>query len=138
MPKSRKEFKMKTVYKHKIDFANRKILISRTFAKDAGIMNSKAYEKLMELCKAYAGYGIGILKNKKASNKQKYENLTFDKMYELIMEHDKGNAENLEMLRKVKSEHTPYPIVKKWFLEQYKYLLEKPKAMPTESTEKAS
>jgi len=129
---------MKTVYKHKIDFANRKILISRTFAKDAGIMDSKAYEKLMELCKAYAGYGIGILKNKKASNKQTYENLTLDKMYELIMEHDKGNADNLEMLKKVKAEHTPYPIVKKWFLGQYKYLIEKPKAMPTESTEKAS
>ena len=106
-------------YHYRVDFVNEKIEISNYFAAAAQKANTSAHKQLMDLRKAYPGFGIAIYKTEITDSKQKYKNLTFDEMRRCIIEWDGEGSPNLAVLDKAKKEKVPYPKVKKWYLDIY-------------------
>lgn len=106
-------------FHYRVDFAEEKIEISKSFATAAQKANTSAHKQLMDLRKAYPGFGITIYKTKITQAKQKYKHLTFDEMRRCIIEWDGENSVNLAALNKAIDEKIPYPKVKQWYLGIY-------------------
>ena len=106
-------------FHYRVDFVNENIEISNSFATAAQKANSSAHKQLMEIRKAYPGYGITIYKTKITQSKQKYKHLTFDEMRRCIIEWDGEGSANLAALNKAIGEKIPYPKVKQWYLGIY-------------------
>jgi len=109
----------KNSYTHRIAWDTEMIVISNAFATAAQKVNSPAYKQLMDLRKAYPGFGIQIHKTHITPTKQKYKGLNFDEMRRCIIEWDGEGSANLATLDKARTDKVPYPKVKKWFLGIY-------------------
>ena len=109
----------KNSYTHRIAWDTEMIVISNAFATAAQKVNSPAYKQLMDLRKAYPGFGIQVHKAHISPAKQKYKGLGFDEMRRCIIEWDGEGSANLAVLNKARTDKVPYPKVKKWFLGIY-------------------
>ena len=109
---------MKT-YKYRVNFADEAIEISKAFAPAAQKANSPAHKQLMEIRKAYPGYGIKVYTTQITQTKQKYKGLGFDEMRRCIIEWDGEGSANLATLDKAIADKVPYPKVKQWYLNIY-------------------
>lgn len=109
---------MKT-YNYRVNFADEAIEISKTFAAAAQKANSPAHKQLMEIRKAYPGYGIKVYTTQITQTKQKYKGLGFDEMRRCIIEWDGEGSANLATLDKAIADKVPYPKVKQWYLNIY-------------------
>lgn len=119
---------MKTV-KHpiKVDFANRRIVISKSFAIKAAVVNSKEYIALTEVQESYPDYKIEIRQIKRNPQKETYPGLTYEYMRDYIILHTTPEEElaavaefnELLMISRCQSKSRRYPIIKKWFLAKY-------------------
>ena len=123
---------MKT-YNYRVNFSDEAIEISKAFAAAAQKANSPAHKQLMEIRKAYPGYGITIYTTQITQSKQKYKGLKFDEMRRCIIEWDGEGSVNLAALNKAITDKVPYPVVKKWYLGIYgeHYTRAADVAMPT-------
>lgn len=106
-------------FQYRVNFEDEKIEISQSFATAAQKAKTSAHKQLMDLRKAYPGFGISIYKIKPKDSKQKYKHLTFEKMRCCIVKWDGEVSPNLAVLDKAKEDKVPYPKVKKWFLGIY-------------------
>ena len=106
-------------YNYRVDFVEEKIEISKTFAAAAQKANTSAHKQLMNLRKAYPGFGITIYKTEITDCKQKYKGLRFDEMRRCITEQDGETSANLAALNKAITDKVPYPQIKKWYLGIY-------------------
>lgn len=106
-------------FTYRINFEKETIEISKSFATAAQTPKTPAHNQLMDLRKAYPGFGITIYKTKITQAKQKYKYLTFDEMRRCIIEWDGENSANLAALNKAIDEKVPYPKVKHWYLGIY-------------------
>ncbi len=118
-------------FRYSLDVTEKKIVITRAFEKAAMYPGSDGYKQLMGLIKAYKGYTITVESRHPASNKTTYKGLDYDEMQELIILWDGKNAVNLTVLESAKSNHVPFPKVKKWFVENYGDKYKALKDMPT-------
>lgn len=109
----------KNSYTHRIAWETEMIVISNAFATAAEKVNSPAYKQLMDLRKAYPGFGIVIYKTIITQSKQKYKGLNFDEMRRCIIEWDGEGSANLAVLNKAITDKVPYPAVKHWYLGIY-------------------
>lgn len=109
---------MKT-YNYRVNFADEAIEISKAFATAAQKANSPAHKQLMEIRKAYPGYGFKVYTTKITQTKQKYKGLGFDEMRRCIIEWDGEGSANLATLDKAIADKVPYPKVKQWYLNIY-------------------
>lgn len=106
----------------KIDCENRKIIMDRTFAKNAKVVGSEEYNLLQTARKDYTGFDVVTRTIKRNSQKKCYHGLTYDYMEKYIMSHEKSKERKKEFdeLRLIAACHSKrYPTIKKWFLEQY-------------------
>jgi hypothetical protein len=111
----------------RLDHAEKRIVMDRTFAKNAGIIGSPEYDLLQECRKAYPNYQVVRREIKKKEGQNRYAGLTVDAMREHIERHE-PEATKSYMLEKfdtllvdmecISKGHT-YPRVKSWFLKNY-------------------
>ena len=106
-------------FHYRVDFVEEKIEISKTFAAAAQKANTSAHKQLMDLRKAYPGFGIKVHTTHITSTKQKYKGLGFDEMRRCIIEWDGEGSANLATLDKATADKVPYPKVKHWYLGIY-------------------
>ena len=109
---------MKT-YNYRVNFSDKAIEISKAFATAAQKANSPAHKQLMEISKAYPGYGIKVYTTQITQTKQKYKGLNFDEMRRCIIEWDGEGSANLAVLNNAIAQKVPYPKVKQWYLSIY-------------------
>ena len=106
-------------FHYRVDFVEEKIEISKSFAAAAQKAKSPAHKQLMDIRKAYPGFGVAIYTTQISKNKQTYDKLTYDEMRRCIIEWDSEESANLATLSKAVAEKVPYPKVKHWYLGIY-------------------
>ena len=116
---------MKQNQNYSIDHSNRKIIVTKSFLKAAGVIGSPAYTELMKVRKENLGYDVKEREIAKRQNKISYRDLTYENMEEYIKEREKENAQIvLNEFKRVqelgKIYKTAYFSAKSWFLARYK------------------
>lgn len=111
----------------KLDHKNGRIVMDRTFAKNADIIGSEEYKTLQKCRKNYPTYQVVRREIKKKEGQNHYEGLTIEAMREYIKRHEAAEHIDL-MLEKFEmviadmeciSKHHSYPRVKSWFIKNY-------------------
>ena len=108
----------------KINFNNKTIEISRTFAKKAANPMSDEFKELMSLRQSLAGFEVVVKAAPKRAKKDSLKGLNYDFMKQYIERHDESGSVMKEFTKRtVKSDDNlgtlSYGEVKAWFLEQY-------------------
>ena len=106
-----------------IDYINNNIVITKKFAKAAGILGSKEYNEMKQIRADYPTFQIVMKEIKKKEGKKSYRNLTFDNMRAFIVElvgEDNPKVQNFDKVRELsKAQAGPYAYVKVWFLKNF-------------------
>lgn len=111
----------------KLDHANKRIVMDRTFAKNAEIVGSDEYIQLQQVRKDYPIYQVVRREIKKHEGQNRYAGLTFEAMREYIVRHEPEETVDymlslfelqLADMEIISKGHT-YPRVKSWFLKNY-------------------
>lgn len=106
----------------KIDYANRQIIMDRTFSRLSKIVGSEEYNLLQMARRDYEGFHVVTRTIRRNDKKECYRGLTYDYMERYILLHDKADERKKEFdeLRLIAECHSKrYPIIKQWFLKQY-------------------
>ena len=111
----------------KVDMATRRIIMDRTFAKNAEIVGSAEYNQLQSCRKDYPDYKVVRRQIKKNVTQERYRGLTYAYMEEYIISHESQETvmqvldelSNKRMIAACHSKGFGYPVVKKWFLNRY-------------------
>ena len=111
--------KKSNTFHYRVDFEGEKIEISKAFAAAAQKAKSPAHKQLMDIRKAYPGFGVAIYTTQISKNKQTYGKLTYDEMRRCIIEWEGEGSANLATLDKATADKVPYPKVKHWYLGIY-------------------
>ena len=117
---------MKKNEKYFIDYLTETIILTKSFYKAAGSLDTPEYKTLMELRRQNPDYTIALREIKKAEDKKSYRNLTYENMETFIKkieQDDEIRAERLAQFATTKElskvQPGPYAYVKTWFLETY-------------------
>ena len=116
----------------KIDHTNRRIILDRTFEKNALIVGSDEYKMLQACRKDYPEYTVVRRTIKRNPNQEHFKGLTYAFMEEYIMTHESRDTVNTVLdefyeMRFIAQGHSQafrYPTIKQWFLRQYPEFLE--------------
>jgi hypothetical protein len=116
----------------KIDHTNRRIIMDRTFAKNAEIVGSAEYKQLQDCRKDYPDYTVVRREIKRNPNQEHYKGLTYRYMEEYIMTHESRDTvrailDEFYEKRLISEGHSKafrYPTIKQWFFEKYPEFLE--------------
>lgn len=120
----------------KLDHEKQQIIMDRTFAKKSENTRSDEYRHLQEVRRDYPLYTVVRRQIRQKPNQEHYKGLTYDYMRAYIATHtgetidDSGQRtetveaaltafDELILLSKCHSSAYRYPVIKKWFLEQY-------------------
>lgn len=110
----------------KLDHKNRRIVMDRTFAKNADIVGSPEYNQLQACRRDYPDYKVVRREIKKNPNQEHYKGLTYDFMRWYIQKVEGENApavletfENLIEVSKCHSTGRRYPVIKARFIACY-------------------
>lgn len=111
----------------KINHTNRTIVMDRTFAKLASNTRTAEYQHLQEVRRDYPEYTVVRRQIKRNLAKESYRGLTYEYMEDYILSH--GTVEEikerlktfdeLKLISECHSKSRRYPVIKRWFLEQY-------------------
>lgn len=116
----------------KIDHKERKLIMSREFAKYANNTMSEEYAHLQAVRRDYPLYTVVLRTIKTNSNKKTYNGLNYEFMENYILTHG-TQEERLRTLREYNemrliaechSKKFRYPTIKSWFLEKYPEIVE--------------
>lgn len=116
----------------KIDFAEKKIIMDRTFAQNCANTNSEEYAHLQKVRQDYPDYDVITRTIKKNTEKETYKGLTYRYMQDYILRHEtEENAlaviKEFNELRTISECHRQglrYPTIKRWFLNKYPEIAE--------------
>ena len=111
----------------KVNHTDRTIVMDRTFAKFASDTRSDEYAHLQKIRADYPSYTVVQRHIRRNVEKKTYAGLTYDYMREYIVRHgtkeeSEANLAELEEKILIASCHGKafrYPVIKRWFLEQY-------------------
>ena len=109
----------------RLDHANGRIIMDRTFAKNAEDTRSEEYRHLQSVRQDYPTYTVIRKQIKKPAHKESYKGLTYDYMRTYITNHepketkDAVSKEFEDMIEISKCHSIRYPTIKKWFLAKY-------------------
>ena len=110
-----------------VDSENRRLIMDKTFARNAQIVGSVEYDMLQRARSDYATYSVVTRQIKRNPNKESYRGLTYQYMEDYIAAHEdyetaKAVLDELEEMRIISQCHSKafrYPTIKTWFLERY-------------------
>ncbi len=116
----------------RIDFANEKIIMSRSFAKKCSDTKSSEYTHLQSVRRDYPNYEVVLRQIKKNPNKRVYKGLTYEYMRDYIILHTEpenerealAEFEELLLISRCQSQALRYPTIKNWFLNKYPEIAE--------------
>lgn len=111
----------------KVDHANRRIIMDRTFEKNAAIVGSIEYNQLQACRKDYPSYTVIRRTIKKNPNQERYGGLTYTYMEDYIMTHESKDTvktvlnefNEMLLISRGHSNAFRYPTIKRWFLQKY-------------------
>lgn len=111
----------------KVDHANKRIVMDRTFAKNAVIVGSDEYNQLQACRKDYPNYTVVRREIKKNANQERYGGLTYRYMEDYIATHEPAETvqtvldefSEMQLVSKGHSKAFRYPVIKSWFLQRY-------------------
>lgn len=111
----------------KVDTANARLVMDRTFAKNCAIAGSAEYNLLQATRKDYPNFTVEQRTIKRNANKECYRGLTYDYMKMYIASHESeenaevvlAELEEMILISKCHSMGYRYPTIKAWFLEKY-------------------
>ena len=111
---------------YEIQHITNTIIVTKSFYKAAGILNTPEYNTLMEICAQHPTYKIELRQIKKPEKKNTYLHLNYKHIKEFITTIEKDEAtraERIAQLETVKAlskvQPGPYAYVKTWFLNTY-------------------
>ena len=109
----------------RIDHANGRIVMDRTFAKNAENTRSDEYRHLQSVRQDYPTYTVVRKQINKPAHKESYKGLTYDYMRTYITNHEpeatrQTMSDELEHMIEISKCHSiRYATIKKWFLAKY-------------------
>ena len=117
---------MKQHHGYELDFSNKRIVVTKSFLKEAGIIGSVAYAELAKVRKDYPDFKIMQRVIKQKQGKKTYGNLTYKAMKEFIEAQESEEVapfvltefQRIQDLSKAYS--AQYVFVKNWFLNRYR------------------
>ena len=119
--------RMEPLMKHNtnyaIDHVNTKIIVTKRFLKEAGMVGSAAYNQLLMMRHDMPEYEIVAKDTKKPVRVKPGANLTYKKMRAFIAElkgHDSDEMKEFEhIVELAKCQANPFAYTKTWFLKEY-------------------
>ena len=106
-----------------VNYTEKKIIITKAFAKEASIYNSEAYNTLKGLRADLPTFAIAEKTIERNPNKKTYGKLNYERMEKYIKFIEGEETETLKEFESVKEmakfKASPYAYTKKWFLAQY-------------------
>lgn len=102
----------------KFDMLNNAIVGSAANIKKAGDPNTPQYRELCNMKKMQPTFTVAVMEITKNKKKQTYSGLTMEAM-ETFIRNQKNNAKVLDEFESLRASAS-YPIVKSWFLSNYK------------------
>ena len=109
----------------KVNYAERKIILSSAFAKKAFIPSTAEYKALQAVRSDYPDFALVTRKFKTNTAQEHYRGLTYGFMRDYISSHETDAKPVLDELNemigisKAHSLSKRYPTIKAWFLERY-------------------
>lgn len=111
----------------RIDHEHKKLIMDRTFAKNAENTRSPEYSHLQSVRRDYPYYEVVRRQIKKNTNKETYEGLTYNYMRDYIINRTEPEVrtklllefDGMILISQCHSKGKRYPTIKKWFLEQF-------------------
>jgi len=109
----------------KIDHINGRLIMDRTFAKNAENTRSEEYRHLQSVRQDYPTYNVIRKQIKTPAHKESYKGLTYDYMRTYINNHEPEDtrqtmSDELEHMIEISKCHSiRYATIKKWFLAKY-------------------
>lgn len=109
----------------KVNYAERKIILSSAFAKKCFTPGSVEYAQLQAVRVDYPDFALVTRKFKTNTAQEHYRGLTYDFMRDYISTHETdakavlAELEEMIGISKAHSLHKRYPTIKAWFLERY-------------------
>lgn len=111
----------------KINYADKKIVMDRTFAKLAENTRSEEYTHLQQVRGDYPDYAVVVRTIKNNPAKETYKGLTYEYMENYILSHEKDEGlvltltefNELRTISRCHKQGLRYPTIKKWFLNRY-------------------
>ena len=115
---------MKHNHNYEINYVEGKIIVTKSFLKEAGVIGSTAYTELAQVRKDYPEFTIEQRQISKKQGKKTYGSLTYKVMKEFIEVQEEENAETVlaefERIQHLSNAHNgQYAFVKSWFLKRY-------------------
>ncbi len=118
---------MKQAHGYEVKFADQKIIVTKKFAKAAGVVGSAEYTELAKVRHDFPDFAVELREIKKKEGKRAYGKLTYKAMIDFILEKEGIDAyiviaemENIKKLCRVLKSKGEYATVKSWFLDRYK------------------
>ena len=106
----------------RVDTANARLVMDRTFAKNATVVGSPEYTMLQAARRDYPTFTVMQRQIQRNSNKECYRGLTYSYMENYIRLHPNAEQrykEYAELRLQALCHSIRYPTIKKWFLEKY-------------------
>lgn len=115
---------MKHNHNYEINYVEGKIIVTKRFLKEAGVIGSPAYTELAQVRKDYPEFTIEQRQISKKQGKKTYGSLTYKVMKEFIEVQEEENATavlvEFERIQQLSKAHNgQYAFVKSWFLKRY-------------------
>ena len=126
----------------RVNYAERKIVLSSAFAKKAFTHGTDEYRQLQAVRNDYPDFALKMRKFKTNTAQERYRGLTYDFMREHIRTHEAdpkpvlAELEDMIGISKCHSIGKRYPTIKAWFLERYPQIAEF--GMPKDDAESAN
>lgn len=108
---------------YEVNHVEEKIIVSKSFAKAAGVLNTAKYKILRQLREENPSYSFELREIKHKAGKVTYRNLTYKHMREYISEKEGKESASLDEMETVIGlshvQDGQYAYVKTWFLNKY-------------------
>lgn len=117
---------MRKLNKINFNHATKEIIITRAFETEANEIGSAAYNELVRIRKDFPDYTIKRKEITKRENKKSFKGLTIEEMKRFLATVGEEDVKLFEKVCEIaESKQGKYPVVKKWFLNNYQEAYEK-------------
>ena len=116
----------------RVDFAKKRIVMDRAFAKNCANPASDEYTQLQRVRQDYPTFTVSTRTCKSNPEKESYKGLTYEYMEHYILTHESKDTvlevldeyNELHLLAECHSRSRRYPVIKRWFLAKYPEIME--------------
>lgn len=116
----------------RVDFAKKRIVMDRAFAKNCANPASDEYTQLQRVRQDYPTFTVSTRTCKSNPEKESYKGLTYEYMEHYILTHESKETvlevldeyNELRLLAECHSRSRRYPVIKRWFLAKYPEIME--------------